>query len=115
MKDASMAVVDELTGAEILWSDEFYDGPVDGVARHDQQDFWFCVDHSTKWIEHRPRRYLAYQLTGDELARVHDVQVSDQAARGGPRATRALGASWGCGDDLGHAPADRAPVGWFLL
>ena len=103
-----------LSGIEILWSDEFYDGAVDGLARYGMRELWFCVDSSrTTWFSERPRRYLAYELTKDELARVHAVYLADQAADFGMRKTRALGVSWEMGDGTGYAPADRDPVGCF--
>jgi hypothetical protein len=106
--------MEELIGTEILWFDEFHDGAVDGLARHQQRELWFCVDSSTTWFSDHPRRYLAFELTEDELVRVRKVRLADQAADG-PRDTRALGASWDFGDDAGFGPANREPVGWFEL
>jgi hypothetical protein len=107
--------MEELIGTEILWFDEFYDGAVDGLARHGQREFWFCVDDSSvTWFSDRPRRYFAFELTEDELATVSSVRLADQTADG-PRATRVLGGRCELGGDTGYAPSDRDPVGWFAL
>ena len=105
--------MDELVGVEILFFDEFYDGPLDGLARHNERELWFCIDRATEWLLERPRRYLAYELAQNELHYIHEVQLADSKTEGGPRELRALGASWDESDDVGFAPPDRDPIGWF--
>jgi hypothetical protein len=55
-------VVVELQGVEILWPNEFYDGPLDGLASYAGRQLWFVAVGSQEG-----RRFSVHELTAAEL------------------------------------------------
>jgi hypothetical protein len=54
----------------ILWPDNWWDGPVSGIATDGYRHYWFdaVFDEATDEFA-QPRRLVAYELTDDEYAR----------------------------------------------
>ena len=119
----------EALGVQLLWSDEWYDGPVAGLARYNGKDYWYSVDPSQPWaarFEDRP--FLLFELTAVELAEClaeHAAyeEISTRLCWHLSRDERRLKDPrreiqqehftdrWG--KDLYQQPTDREPVGQF--
>jgi hypothetical protein len=52
----------------LLWADDWYDGPIAGIASRGQRYYWFQArfDEATGNFE-EPRRLYVYELTADEF------------------------------------------------
>lgn len=57
----------ELHGVRMLWYDDWYDGPLDGLATYGGREYWFAaVDDHDRHGWH-PRRYLLQPLTAEQI------------------------------------------------
>ncbi|RZT77835.1 hypothetical protein EV382_1000 [Micromonospora violae] len=112
-EESVLASLVELSGVEILWCDDFYDGAIDGLARWDGREFWFAGVYP---LDHRPRRYVLHEIraVGVEAASALHRQLGAyaEASRHGrldSTQERAWGQVWASRPDYRGAPA----VGWF--
>src|SRR5687767_5680056 len=52
----------------VLWADDFYDGPLSGIAEVGGRRFWFeMIDRSTLGHEEGRRRYWLIALSPEQL------------------------------------------------
>ncbi|GAB3828361.1 hypothetical protein ACFPIJ_46095 [Dactylosporangium cerinum] len=61
----------ELTEVRKVWFSGWSDGPVTGVAVHDEREFWFVMvtndDPGGTW-DFEPRVYVVHRLSSEQLA-----------------------------------------------
>ena len=66
-----LAGLTELSGVRMLWFSGWYDGPVTGLAQHDDRECWFVMvtdDGGDQW-DFDPRVYVLHELPQAEIAR----------------------------------------------
>jgi hypothetical protein len=67
-----MVVTEQLENVEIVWWDDWYDGPLTGLARHGRDEHWFEVerlDGDAQFdLNSATRRLFLYPLSSEELA-----------------------------------------------
>ena len=86
----------EVVGVEIVEVLDWYDGPLDGLARHGGRLFWFSA--GPDWVPGRPRPLVLYAVTADQAARLRaEAQQSEPHAAAVPADGDAL-----------------EPSGWFI-
>ncbi len=54
----------------MLWHNDWYDGPLEGLATFDGSEYYFRVD-TEDWVDQTPRRYVLIELSAEELVREH--------------------------------------------
>ena len=101
--------MDELDGVEIVWFEEFYDGPLTGVARFDSRLYWFTPASET-WVYERPRRFVLRELSESELADLHQRRSDSELL---PAETYWPRYHPIDRDVAGFQEHDGAPVGYF--
>ncbi|MFD4205109.1 hypothetical protein ACFWRG_03905 [Micromonospora tulbaghiae] len=86
----------EVVGVEIVEVLDWYDGPLDGLARHGGRLFWFSA--GPDWVPGQPRPLALYAVTAEQAARLRaEAQRSEAFAAAVP----ADGDAW-------------EPSGWFV-
>jgi hypothetical protein len=57
----------QMHGVRMLWFNEWYDGPVDGLAEYDGREYWFADvdDYQYIWPE---RRYVLHPISTEHAA-----------------------------------------------
>ncbi|MCO1618065.1 hypothetical protein AB0F93_31845 [Micromonospora tulbaghiae] len=112
-EESVLAGLVELSGVEILWCDDFYDGAIDGLARWDGREFWFAGVYP---LDRRPRRYVLHEISAMDVeaaSALHRLlgENADAARHGRLDSTqeRAWSQAWASRPDYRRAPA----VGWF--
>lgn len=108
-----MAGLVELSGVEVLWFDDFYDGAIDGLARWEGREFWFAAVYPH---DRRPRRYVLHEISAADVeaaSALHGLlgEYADAARQGrlDSMQERAWSQAWASRPDYRRAPA----VGWF--
>jgi hypothetical protein len=101
----------ELVGVEIVWELDFYDGPVDGLARFDGREWWFLAvaERSGGAVPSSPRVFVLHELTVEQVrqAWVEHERFTAFAAGQGDR--EAWASAWDARHDFSASPA----AGWF--
>lgn len=59
-----------VSGVQMLWHNDWYDGPLEGVATFEGSEYYFRVE-SEDWVDQSPRRYVLIKLVADELDQEH--------------------------------------------
>ncbi|WP_435151534.1 hypothetical protein [Micromonospora aurantiaca (nom. illeg.)] len=86
----------EVVGVEVVEVLDWYDGPLDGLARHGGQLFWFSA--GPDWVPNKPRRLFLYAVTAEQEARLRaEAERSEPFAAAVPADGDAL-----------------EPSGWFV-
>jgi hypothetical protein len=111
--ESALARLTELSGVEILWFFDFYDGAIVGLARWEGREFWFAGVHP---LDRRPRRYVLHEISAADVHAASALHrrlaaYADAARRGllDSAQERAWGRAWASRPDYRRAPA----VGWF--
>ncbi|NYF58841.1 hypothetical protein [Micromonospora purpureochromogenes] len=101
----------QLDGVRMLWCQECYDGPLDGLAEWRGGEHWY-VAVGPVWGE-RPRRYALHQLTPAQAAaawqRHHLLDGYQRAAQAGADVAEQWDRAWADRPDHRDAPI----LGWF--
>ncbi|WP_433264540.1 hypothetical protein ACQPWR_29935 [Micromonospora vinacea] len=98
----------QLVGVQIVEVLDFYDGPLDGLARYEDREYWFSA--GPDWVPSQPRPLILHVITAEQAN-----QVRAQA-----RQFRAFAADGGNGDAWERAWEARSTYeqepafGWFL-
>ena len=101
----------ELLDVEIVWVMDFYDGPVDGLARVDGRECWFfaVADRQGSAVPSWPRVLVAHELTIEQARRAwieHDLFTAFAAGRGDQE-------EWARAWDSRTDFSSTAAIGWF--
>ncbi|MEH1166460.1 hypothetical protein V6V47_13840 [Micromonospora sp. CPCC 205539] len=112
-EESVLARLSELSGVEILWCDDFYDGDIDGLARWEEREFWFAGVYP---LDRRPRRYVLHEIRASDVEAASALHrrlgaYADAARHGRLDSTQehAWDQVWASRPDYRRAPA----VGWF--
>jgi hypothetical protein len=119
----------ELDGVRKLWFSDWYDGPVTGIARYGEGEYWFAMvtddDPVGSW-DFDSRVYVLHRLPVEQLADAWRMHRSFAAAgfpgclHSPPCATTgdataatvdALRKRWPPEHESGYS--DSPPIGWF--
>jgi len=75
--------IPQLHGVRLLWFNEWYDGPVDGLAEYDGREHWFADidDYQHTWPE---RRYVLHPISSEEAAHEWALHREYRLRTGGP-------------------------------
>lgn len=59
----------ELTGVQVLWFGDYYDGPLDGLALYDGREYWFIAvaDEHGNPEDQRWRRYVLHAISDEQV------------------------------------------------
>jgi hypothetical protein len=112
-EESVLAALVELSGVQIVWFDDFYDGPIDGLARWDRREFWFAAVHP---IDRSPRRYVLHELSAAELeaaSALHRQLDAYAAAVRDGHVTSAQEAAWSQAWASRPDHRNAGAVGWF--
>jgi hypothetical protein len=96
----------QLSGVRIVWSGDYYDGPLDGLAEYEGREYWFIAVSGDL-----PRTYVLHRISAQQVAGewaghreyvtvVHSPAAREVWHREHPEAER---------PDYSRAPA----IGWF--
>lgn len=131
MHDPSvLAGLAELTGVQMLWFAEYYDGPVDGLARYGDREYWFiAIAEDQGTADDLPRRYVLHAISDRQAQVEWEDHRGFTKVVGGPGCLHVPPCPRGSGDseavrqwyrdhawdevrsDYSNAPA----VGWFRV
>jgi hypothetical protein len=59
----------ELHGVQMLWFDDWYDGPLDGLADYGGREYWFAAVADPDARERHARRYVLHPLSSEQIVR----------------------------------------------
>jgi hypothetical protein len=101
----------QLDGVQIVAVMDFYDGPLDGLARKDGHDYWFAA--VPEWIRDsqpsEPRVMVLHEITAEQAAQVRAEHRQLAAFAQGEGDREAWAQAWEARATFDHAPA----IGWF--
>jgi hypothetical protein len=112
-EESVLAALAELSGVQIVWFDDFYDGPIDGLARWDRREFWFVAVYP---VDRRPRRYVLHEISAAEIeaaSALHGQLGEYEAAARDGRVTSAQEGAWGQAWASRPDHRNAQAVGWF--
>jgi hypothetical protein len=102
--------VEQVLDVRIVWCEEWYDGPLTGVADHDGGQYWF-TPLAEDWHRERPRRYVLRRLPAAEASALGE-RMSD--ARAMPPGEYWAKYHTEDRDEGGYQQHDGEAVGWFI-
>lgn len=112
-EEAALEGLRPLSGVEIMWCEDYYDGEIDGLARWQGREYWFARVYP---IDRWPHRYVLHEISIAELdalwASHRRLEALTGAARHG-RPDQRQRAEWK--REWASRPDHRGarPVGWF--
>jgi hypothetical protein len=110
--------VRRVDGVEILWWEDWYDGPLSGVAVHAGQQLWFQAEgdgDDSIGPDIASRRLVLYPLTAEELAAERRFNLLCEKHRGeAPRPGTEWREVWTTHTAKRPEYAARAALGWFV-
>jgi hypothetical protein len=103
--------LDQLAGVQIVEVLDFYDGPLDGLARYQDRDYWFsAVPERIRGVEPRqPRIYVLHEITADQASKVHAESLMFIDFAHGKGGDDAWKQAWESRSTFDEA----SPIGWF--
>lgn len=66
---AALDGLPELHGVQMLWFDDWYDGPTCGLAAYEGREYWFAAVAEPDTRQWHARRYVLQPLSAEQLAR----------------------------------------------
>ncbi|MET8312001.1 hypothetical protein [Micromonospora sp. NPDC005173] len=105
---AGLQGLPQLVGVQIVEVLDFYDGPLDGLARYGDREYWFSA--GPDWVPSEPRPLVLHLITAEQAAQVRAQARQFMAFAAGVGNGDAWGQAWDARSTYDQAPA----VGWFL-
>jgi hypothetical protein len=82
----------EINGVEISCIVDWYDGPVDGIARYADRDWWFCAVADQWSVSSSPRILVLHDVDDGSIAAVKaEAERFEYFARAGAGVSLAVG------------------------
>jgi hypothetical protein len=102
----------QLAGVQIVEVLDFYDGPLDGLARYQGREFWFSA--VPEWIvpgakPAQPRIYVLHEITAEQASQVRGETLRFREFANGQASRDVWEQAWDNRSTFDEAP----PVGWF--
>ena len=101
----------QLTGVNITWFEDWYDGPTTGIAEHDGSRYWF-TPLGDDWFSRRPRRYVLHRLLGADEDGLED-RIRDSKALSPDSYWHKHHPDSDSRNVAGFEPYDGEAIGWF--
>ncbi|WCN80998.1 hypothetical protein [Micromonospora sp. LH3U1] len=98
----------QLVGVQIVEVLDFYDGPLDGLARYEGREYWFSA--GPDWVPAQPRPLILHVITAEQAdqVRAQARQFMAFAADGGN------GDAWERAWEARSTYEQEASIGWFM-